>query len=52
MTDSPGAESTAPPTGDHPRPSIAERAARRDEMLAHGRDRYGALWIFGVKGTF
>lgn len=43
MAGSPGATSGVPPTGDHPRPSIAQRAARRDEMLTHGRDRYGAL---------
>jgi hypothetical protein len=29
--------------GDHHRPSIAERAARREQMQAGGRDRYGSL---------
>jgi Zn ribbon nucleic-acid-binding protein len=31
------------PAGDHDRPTIAERAARRDQMQAAGRDRYSAL---------
>ena len=35
--------SPVPPTGDRDRPSIAERAARRDELKAPGRDRYAAL---------
>jgi len=43
VTGSPGTTSGAPPTGDRPRPSISERAARRDEMRTHGRDRYSAL---------
>ncbi len=43
MTGDPGAEGGAPPTEDRGRPSIAERAARRDEMQAAGRDRYGTL---------
>jgi hypothetical protein len=43
VTGSPGEASSVPPTDGQPRPSIAERAKRRDEMLAHGRDRYGAL---------
>lgn len=43
MTDGPDGASTAPPTGGSGRPSIAERAARREEMQAPGRDRYAAL---------
>ena len=43
MTGSPGTTSGVPPTEDRARPSISERAARRDEMQAHGRDRYSAL---------
>ncbi|HYN47543.1 MAG TPA: hypothetical protein VER83_01680, partial [Candidatus Nanopelagicales bacterium] len=55
MTGDPGAASSVPPggsvapsgsatpAGDRGRPSIAERAARRDEMQAHGRDRYATL---------
>jgi hypothetical protein len=43
VTVSPGTASGVPPTDDHPRPSIAERAARRDEMQAPGRDRYTTL---------
>jgi hypothetical protein len=39
----PDSASSAPPAGDHGRPSIAERAARRDQMQAHGRDRYATL---------
>jgi hypothetical protein len=39
----PDTASSAPPTSDQGRPSIAERAARRDEMQAHGRDRYATL---------
>jgi hypothetical protein len=39
----PDTASSAPPTSDHGRPSIAERAARRDEMQARGRDRYATL---------
>jgi hypothetical protein len=35
--------SSAPPTNEHGRPSIAERAARRDEIQAHGHDRYATL---------
>jgi len=34
---------STPPPGDRGRPSIAQRAARRDEMQARGRDRYNAL---------
>jgi hypothetical protein len=43
VTGSPGTASGVPPTEEHPRPSIAERAARREEMQAHGRDRYSSL---------
>jgi len=39
----PDSTSSAPPTSDQGRPSIAERAARRDEMQARGRDRYATL---------
>ncbi len=38
----PGSESVPPPP-HHDRPSIAERAARREEFQAGGRDRYAAL---------
>jgi hypothetical protein len=31
------------PPSHHDRPSIAERAAKRDQLYAGGRDRYGAL---------
>lgn len=43
MTGGPDPAGSAPPTRDHGRPSIAQRAARRDEMQAHGRDRYATL---------
>ena len=43
MTGSPGTASGVPPTNGPSRPSIAERAARRDELQATGRDRYGTL---------
>jgi hypothetical protein len=43
VTGSPETANDAPPTSEHGRPSIAERAARRDEMQAHGRDRYATL---------
>ncbi len=44
MTGSPGTASSVPPTEDRSaRPSIAERAARRDEMQTQGRDRYSSL---------
>ena len=43
MAGGPDTASGAPPTSDHGRPSIAERAARRDEMQARGRDRYATL---------
>lgn len=43
MAGGPEGASTAPPTGGNGRPSIAERAARREAMQAHGRDRYAAL---------
>ncbi len=33
----------APAASEYDRPSIAERAARRDELYAGGRDRYSAL---------
>ena len=43
MAGGPDTTSSAPPTSDNGRPSIAERAARRDEMQARGRDRYATL---------
>ena len=43
MAGGPDSTSSAPPTSDQGRPSIAERAARRDEMQARGRDRYATL---------
>jgi hypothetical protein len=43
VTGSPGTASGVPPTNGPSRPSIAERAARRDELQAAGRDRYGTL---------
>ena len=43
MTGGPETANDAPPTSDQGRPSIAQRAARRDEMQAHGRDRYATL---------
>jgi hypothetical protein len=39
----PDTASSVPPASNHGRPSIAERAARRDEMQARGRDRYATL---------
>jgi hypothetical protein len=35
--------SSGSPANEHGRPSIAERAARRDEIQAHGHDRYATL---------
>lgn len=43
MTGEPNAASSVPPTDERERPSIAARAAKRDEMQAHDRDRYSAL---------
>jgi hypothetical protein len=43
VTGGPETANGAPPTSDQGRPSIAQRAARRDEMQAHGRDRYATL---------
>jgi hypothetical protein len=43
VTGAPDTDGSAAPASDQGRPSIAERAARRDEMQAHGRDRYATL---------
>lgn len=43
MTGSPGTASGVPPTEGGARPTIAERAAKREQMQAHGRDRYSSL---------
>lgn len=43
MAADPGTASEAPSHEERPRPSIAERAAKRDQMAAGGRDRYAAL---------
>jgi hypothetical protein len=43
VTGSPGTASGVPPTNGPSRPSIAERAARREQLQAAGRDRYGTL---------
>ena len=43
MAGGPDTASSTPPTSDQGRPSIAERAARRDAMQDHGRDRYATL---------
>ncbi len=43
MTGGPDSASSAPPTDERARPSIAERAARREEMQSTGRDRYSSL---------
>jgi hypothetical protein len=45
VTDTPEPASTdeSVPPDRHARPSIAERAARREQLYAGGRDRYGAL---------
>jgi hypothetical protein len=43
VTGGPETANDAPPTSEEGRPSIAQRAARRDEMQAHGRDRYATL---------
>jgi hypothetical protein len=43
VTGSPDPASGAPPADNRARPSIAERAARRDEMQSPGRDRYTSL---------
>jgi len=43
VTDATDPAGESVPPSHHGRPSIAERAARRDQLYAGGRDRYGAL---------